>query len=377
MASTVDIRPEVLTWAVNRAGLDVQSMEIEYPRFKDWMSQTKKPTFRQLQDFASKVKVPFGYLFLEELPVETIPIPHFKTGVGSVDELSLNVVDTIKTLQRRQSWLVDYKKDEGQSPLSFVGSCSDIKDVASIVSRMQSDLGLSLDWKSKQTNWKVLFKTLVQQAESIGIYVNINSIVDNNSHRSIPLSECRGFVLVDEYAPFIFINNADAKETQLFTLLHELAHIWIGQSAGFDLAELLPADDPVELLCEEVAGQFLASDEEVETQRNNLNNLKLVAKKLKISEPLLARRLFDEKIWDKAKYSSSYNRFFDRYLEVKNSKESTGGDPFSNYKMRIGIPFMTEVYSALRNGDILHRDAYRLTSLKGDTFEKFIKKYIA
>ncbi len=55
----------------------------------------------------------------------------------------------------------------------------------------------------------------------------------------------------------MFINNSDGKAAQMFTISHELAHIWTGHSAGFDFRELLPANDPVELLCDKVAAEFL------------------------------------------------------------------------------------------------------------------------
>lgn len=87
-----------------------------------------------------------------------------------------------------------------------------------------------------------------------------NGVVENNSHRKISVYECRGFVLVDEMAPFMFINNADWKSAQMFSIVHELAHIWTGHSAGFDFRRLQPADDPIEKLCDQIAAEFLVPE---------------------------------------------------------------------------------------------------------------------
>lgn len=99
---------------------------------------------------------------------------------------------------------------------------------------------------------------MVLHIEDKGIITVFNGIVENNTSRPIPVDECRGFVW-DEMAPFMFINNADWKSAQMFTIVHELAHIWTGHSAGFDFRKLQPADDPIEILCDKVAAEFRSS----------------------------------------------------------------------------------------------------------------------
>jgi Zn-dependent peptidase ImmA (M78 family) len=95
-------------------------------------------------------------------------------------------------------------------------------------------------------------------AEAAGVFVVTNGIVGNNTHRKLDVDEFRGFVLVDDLAPFIFINGADGKAAQMFTLAHELAHVWCGQSGVFDLRDLQPTGDDVEQVCNKIAAEFLA-----------------------------------------------------------------------------------------------------------------------
>lgn len=125
------------------------------------------------------------------------------------------------------------------------------------------------NWASNLPNWEEAQKYLVQVLEDCGIIVVFNGVVENNTSRKIPVEECRGFVLVDEYAPFMFINNSDFKSAQMFTMVHELAHIWTGHSAGFDFRKLQPAADPIEQLCDKVAAEFLVPVKELDRVWND------------------------------------------------------------------------------------------------------------
>ncbi len=88
---------------------------------------------------------------------------------------------------------------------------------------------------------------LRDKVQEIGIMFEKNGVVKNNTHRPLNVNEFRGFVLVDDFAPLIFVNNADCKAAQMFTIAHELAHLWIGESAAFDLREMQPAQDAKEI----------------------------------------------------------------------------------------------------------------------------------
>ena len=115
-----------------------------------------------------------------------------------------------------------------------------------IASVMYSSLGIREGWAADSNNWENAFSFLIEAIEEAGILVMANGVVGNNTSRSLDPDEFRGFVLVDKIAPLVFINSSDWKAAQMFTLAHELAHIFIGSSAAFDLKELLPSNDPTE-----------------------------------------------------------------------------------------------------------------------------------
>ena len=226
MENRVDINNNNITWAIARAGYDLDEfIATKLPKVREWLDNTNKPTVKQLEEFSNKVHIPFGYLFLPEPPKEKIPIPFFRTGKQSTTEISLNVYDTIMLLQRRQDWLSEYLKEEGFEPLDFCGKYNEYSNPLEIVNDIRKTLGLEENWGSKFPTWEIAKAHLATKIEELGIIINFNSVVGNSNLRKIDVAECRGFVLVNEYAPFMFVNADDGKAAQLFTLAHELAHI--------------------------------------------------------------------------------------------------------------------------------------------------------
>ena len=80
----------------------------------------------------------------------------------------------------------------------------------------------------------------------------------------------------------MFINNADSKSAQMFTIVHELAHIWTGHSAGFDFRKLQPADDPIEILSNQVAAEFLVPENTFNEKWNNNPNIRSASRYFKV-----------------------------------------------------------------------------------------------
>ena len=375
MGTEINVNPTILTWAIARAGYIVGDFLEKFPHVKNWIEKAKVPTVKQLEEFARRVHIPFGYLFLQEPPKEQIPFPFFRTSNNPTNQVSLNVYDTILILQRRQDWLTDYLLDNDGEPLPFVGRFDSNNSFNIIVNDIRKTLKLDPEWAKNFKTHEDTLNFITNKIEEVGIMINFNGVVENNTHRVIPVDECRGFVLVNKMAPFMFLNAADAKSAQLFTIIHELAHIWLGESAGFDNQNLLPADDPIEKICDQVAAEFLVPATSFNRLWLEKADILWIAKYFKVSPIVVARRALDLNKISKGEFFRFYNQYMEG-IRLKKEKQGSGGDFYSTARKRISVSFAAYVNQAVKQNKLLYRDAYKITGLRGDTYQNFVTNHL-
>lgn len=376
MKTEINVNPDMVSWAITRAGFPLQDFLSKHPSVLNWVEKIKKPTVKQLEDFAKSVHIPFGYLFLNEPPSEVIPFPFFRTGkTAPNNQVSLNVYDTILILQRRQDWLVDYLLDNGHGPLPYVGKYPPDSDYPAIVDDIRKVLNLEAEWAKKFKTHEETLNHITQKIEEAGIIVNFNGVVENNTHRPIPVEECRGFVLVNPIAPFLFVNAADAKAAQLFTIVHELAHVWLGKSAGFNNERLLPADDPVEKLCDLIAAEFLVPKESFFNLWEKKHDIIALARYFKVSQLVVARRALDLGVLRRRDFFQFYHEFMERF-RIKKDAQPPGGSFYATARKRISVRFAGYVNQAVKRDKLLYRDAYKITGLRGNTYDSFVTEHL-
>ena len=371
-----NIRKEIIEWAIVRNGNNLEDFYAKNPSVKSWIDGEKFPTVKQLEDFTHKVHVPFGYMFLSTPPEEDVPLPFFRTGhITSTNKVSLNVFHTIQIIQDRQNWLTEYLEELAFPDLEYVGRLSLKDDYKTIVSDIRSVLGLDVNWASKHDTWEQALDYLTNKIEDAGIIVAFNGIVGTNTKRVIDVNECRGFVLVNRKVPFLFINSADAKTAQMFTIIHELAHVWLGESAGFDNQNLLPANDPIEILSDKVAAELLVPEVYFISKWKEIQDFKYLSRIFKVSQIVIARRALDLKLISKEQFLSFYSQQMAEY-NLKKKNQSSGGNFYATAKKRVSLRFAAFVNNAVNENKLLYRDAYKLTNLKGDTYKKFVTEYL-
>jgi len=231
----IPVNRELLTWARERARMDTLELAGRCPKLGEWEDGTLLPTLRQLEEFARTVHVPIGYLFLPVPPQEALPIPDFRTMADRVvARPSPNLLDTIYLCQQRQDWFRDYARVHALAPLVFVGSVRIQDSPERVAEAMRQALALSVRDRQRLPTWTDALRQLAAKAEDAGVLVMASSILGSNSHRKLDVKEFRGFALADDLAPLVFINAADSKAAQMFTLAHELAHLWLGESGVSD-----------------------------------------------------------------------------------------------------------------------------------------------
>lgn len=375
---SINVKPELIRWAIERSGRSVGTLAHYFPRIEQWMSEHEQahPTLRQLETLAKKTWTPLGYFFLSEPPEERLPIPDFRTARDQpIRRPSPNLIDTLHTMQRRQAWMRDYLIELGHERLSFIGSAKPSDDVHNVSLSIRRALGMDDGWASKIGTWTDALGVLREAAETIGILVVINGVVGNATRRKLNPAEFRGFVLSDVYAPLVFINGTDARSAQMFTLAHELAHLWIGEGGIFDLPEFESPEDRLEQFCNRVAAEFLIPETELREfwsdVRHDSEPFQKIARHFKVSPIVAARRALDLNLIDR----TAFFDFFHAYQndERRRATKSKGGNFYLTQNVRLGKRFARSVMLAAKEGRLLYRDAYNLTGLHGATFDRYAK----
>ena len=359
----------MLTWAIERAGHNVAVYLDEHPDVVQWVNGEKQPTQRQLEEFAKSVHIPYGYLFLSEPSHEEVPIPMFR-GTSGNGTFNLNVYDTVLSVQRRQEWLTDYLVENEYEVCTCVGIISLQTPIQEAVGILRRLLHLSEDWVFDRRDASAAVNYLTERIEDLGIAVCFNSGVENNNRREIPVDECRGFALVNETAPFIFINNKDSKTAQLFTLMHETAHILLGKSAGFG-GDLDIIHDVTERYCDKIAAAFLMPRELVCNLWTGITN---TARKFKVSEIAMARRANELNLITREEYRKFYFEY--KCRPVPAARKSGYGDFYATATKRVSHLLAVHIVNAVRSHQLDHRQAYRLTGMYGNTYQTFVKRLV-
>lgn len=379
MMSRVAVKPSLLKWARNRARLEVRDLAAKFPKYGAWEQGEAQPTFKQLESFARATATPFGYLFLDEPPIEALHIPDFRTiRSEAVGRPSPELLETVQLMQRRQDWMRDFLKEEGQRPLAFVGSSSLRSNPDDVAATMRETLGLRDGWAQRVTTWDAARSFLRQAIEDVGVLVVINGVVGNNTHRPLDPQEFRGFVLSDDLAPLVFVNGSDAKAAQVFTMAHELAHVWIGQSALFDLPRLLPGINDVERFCNKAAAEFLVPKAELlaawREHGDTTEPFSALARQFKVSSVVVALRSLELGLIDRGRFIEFYDIHMAEFGGRGITQESSGGNFWNTQTFRVGDRFARAVIGATKEGRVLYRDAYALLGLRGKTFDTCAKR---
>ena len=365
----VNVRPEMYGWALDRAGLDREAAAERFPRLSDWESGDHRPTFKQLEAFAARTYTPIGFFFLSVPPEEELPIPDFRTiGDRPVARPSANLLDTVYQCQQRQDWYREHALRNGFDSVEVVGSLTTASPIATAARTMTDALDFSVG--NRGSSWSEALARLRDQAEALGVLVMISGIVGSNTHRKLDPQEFRGFALVDSQAPVVFVNGADTKAAQIFTLAHELAHIWLAESALSD-ADLqgTPSRD-VERWCNQVAAELLAPLErlrsEFDPDTDQTREIDRLARRFRCSTLVVLRRLHEAGYLGWQDFRTAYAGELESVMELVGD----GGNYYHTQPVRVSKLFARSVIASTLEGHTLYTDAFRMLGFKkAATFE--------
>lgn len=340
---------------------------------------SESPTLKQLENFSRTVHVSIGYLFLSTPPHESLPIPDFRTLEGrGVRQPSPNLLDTIYLCQQRQNWYREYIKTNYIQTLDFIGSATLKSNIFDVADSMRHILFLSMSKRKNATTWEEALRQLIIGVEKAGILVMINSVVGSNNRRKLDVDEFRGFVIADTLSPLVFINGSDSKAAQMFTLSHELAHLWLGQSGVSNMDIKQFPEKKAEYWCNAVAAEFLVPLKEIkqvyQPESDPIDEIQRLAKLFKVSTLVIIRRLCDAELISKEKFYDYYKQELSRIKKLER-RTSSSGDYYRVLGVRTGKLFASALIESVLEGRTLFRDAFHLLGIKkNSTFYEFARK---
>ena len=389
MAQTVrvNVPRTILDWVVS-IGTEDHLSENQRQNIDAWRQGAKRPTVSQLHGISDKLHVPFGYFFMDE-PIDDTPPVYAKRTVGSQQPQghpSRDLVDTIDQMTAIQDWARQDRIDNEGTRLEQVGSRTINDDSNLIAEDIRRALKIDEQWYRKSDLHKPAkaFKLLRERAEGTGILIMQNGVVGNNASRPLDPKEFRAFALIDPYAPLIFINRTDEPETaRLFSLVHELAHVWLGADELYNDTALPTGVTRLEQVCNEVAaaillpdGDFLEAWRSIPGDTTLDERMKELKECFPVSHTALALRALKHKLISQETFQEC-NQAAQIWSEETENQEHSGGNYYSTKLSRFDSRFLERIASSVAEGRTTYLDAYRLTGTNGDTFTKLMKRALS
>ncbi|MGH1511297.1 ImmA/IrrE family metallo-endopeptidase [Ralstonia solanacearum] len=354
---------EVLDWAAAKAGETLLSFaEDVAKREKDRaLIANGRLTIPQAEKLAKRARIPFGHLFLSKPPaIERPRIPDLRQ-LQSAAPLSDDFYETLEDVLAKQQWFAEYLVEVGAADLPFVGrfGADAKKNADDIADDIRRELGISDDDRRKSSDASSYFSTLSAKAEARGVLVFKTSYVKANTRRPISEKEFRGFAVAHKLVPLVFVNGRDAEVAAVFTLMHELAHIWLGITGVSDVTPI-QFDNPMERLCNRVAANLLVPMDAFMRRWSGPQDVDNLAKYFRVSKLVIARRALDKKLIDQAFYDG---------IAANSQRAKSTGKPTAlvTIPIRNSKRFTRTIVANAMSGQTLLRDAASLLNVRPDT----------
>ena len=387
MQAKINISTAILQWVLRTIQPETLPPQIsEY--LTKWLEGEKEPTFNQVEKVSQATGIPLGYFFLQIPPHEDVPLMEYRT-VNSIsfEKPSRNLIETIHDMEMVQDWTREHMISESLSPVACVGIFKGNRDSAVCADIIRNVLGIKIDWFFSCRTVDESYRYIRNAISATGVLVMMNGIVGNNTHRPLEIEEFRAFVLIDDYAPLVFVNTNDSGNGRLFSLLHEFAHICIGENDFFnDRHSTAASVKPEEALCNAVAAEILVPNNLFLQQwdeyiKNNTEKatIEILAKYFKCGMTVIARRALDNRKISGDLYHEvaaiAIKRYNDKRQRDKENGTS-GGDYYRTAASRIDRRFFQMLANSVAEGRTQYTDAFRLTNTNRSTFARLAENQI-
>jgi Zn-dependent peptidase ImmA (M78 family)/DNA-binding XRE family transcriptional regulator len=374
------ITPKIIEWGRERAGLSIDelaySLHVQPTIIREWEEGRSRPNLNKAEAIASRLRIPFGYLFLSHPPNDEVPLPDLRTVNGQRPENpSLDFIDIIQSTLLKQEWYSEYLQQNQGARLPFVGSARLGSDVKKTATEMRELLGIDQAMRAQCPSWQKFKVEFVRRTESIGVLVMQSGVAGNNQRR-LSVEEFRGFAVVDNFAPVVFINARDAKSAKIFTLAHELVHVWLGEAGVSNPDPKKRSSDEaneIERFCNRVAAELLVPSDAVlevwKAPKSIDQKIRRLVRTYRVSKYVVARQAFELDRLTRSEYLEYLNQNKGLWLAEQTDDESDGNF-YNTFAARNSRTLIAGVVQALGTNRISYLDASTLLAVKVGTLKK-------
>jgi len=401
MAKGLQINPGMLSWARETAGLSPEEAAAKLgltstgrasavEKLLQVESGQRPVSHGMLQKAAAAYRRPLVAFYLPAPPARGERGEDFRTVAGARSPRDDAMLDAlIRDVRTRQQLLREAViEDEDYEPLGFVASSRMSDGVRNVTGSIRTTLGVSTLEQKKARDPAALFSLLRSAAEKAGVFVLL--LGDLGSHHSdVSEDVFRGFALADDVAPFVVINDNDATAARSFTLLHELAHIWIG-ATGVSGPLLGPPPNEIERFCNAVAGEILLPPEALEPLETAgiaslgvemaLSRARDIARTWNVSQGIVTYRFWENGTISDQVATAMFRIFADRWRVERNrareirDPEETGPGYYVVRRSRLGSGLLDTVRRALRSDLLTHTKAARILGVAPTAVDQLLSE---
>lgn len=389
------VNPDILRWARKTAGLPLEEAATKLDlhqargasavdRLAALESGDAHPTRSLLTRMAKQYRRPLLTFYMTAPPrkgdrgqdFRTLPADH-----SDIDEALLDAL--IRDVKARQSMVRALLEDEEDTvPLPFVGSARMSQGVSVVLASIQKTIQLDIAAFRAEGSPSDAFNLLRDRVEAAGVFVLLIGNL-GSYHTALDLETFRGFALADDIAPFVIINDQDADSARSFTLVHELVHIWLGQT-GVSAAR---AEISIEKFCNDVASEFLLPSSELQqldvNHRTDLQSAQSrisdFARNRNLSASMVAYKLHRMGTIDFESWKSLSETFRRMWLDhrkqqrmLAREQETHGPTYYFTRRHRIGKALLELVSSMMHAGAITTSKAARVLGVKAKNVQNLL-----
>ena len=381
--SRVTVNPEILVWARNTAGLtpDEAARALGFNDTRDrsaaqrlmaYESGHEEPSRSVLLRMSKAYRRALLVFYLSEPPRNGDRGQDFRTVPGGPLPLYNPLLDAlIRDIRGRQTTVRALLEETESKPVDFISSVEMNESTEHLANRIRDRLDFSLHQFRTQPTVEQAFSYLREKTEAAGVYVLLVGNLGSH-HTNIPVDVFRGFAIADRIAPFIIINDQDARPAWAFTALHEMAHLWLG-ATGFSGAS---TESRIEAYCNDVAGEILLPPDEVKSLAHLrrapptviIETISTFASARKISRAMVAYKLWRADAISEATWRQIADQLRQEWLASRRGQEQEGDNGGPSYyvvkRHRLGNALLDIIRRSLGEGIITYTKAAQVLGVK-------------